>query len=119
MNYEKIIVELLSRIQNLEEAVAALQERIETAENVVEKEERQSTTGEIRNCILNKIAAARDAGRESITIRASDIHRELRLRNSFPSVCNAMRQCMKENDEILFAPPSGNSSSVEIKYYLG
>ena len=119
MNYEKVIVELLSRIKDLEEAVAALQERVETMENATEKGKSQATTGEIRQYILNKIAAARDAGRESITIRASDIHRELKLVSRFPMVCNAMRQCMKANDEVLFETPSGYSSSLEIKYYLG
>ena len=119
MNYEKIIIELLSRIQDLEEAVAALQSRVETLDSGVEKEKPQATTGEIRNYILDKIAAAGNAGEESITIRASDIHRELKLKSRFPMVCNAMRQCMKANDEVLFETPSGYSSSLEIKYYLG
>lgn len=118
MNYEKIIVELLSRIQNLEEAVAALQERAETAGTDAGKEKPQASTAEIRNYIQDKIAAAREAGEESITIRASDIHRELKLKSRFPIVCNAMRQCMRENDEVLFETASGYSSSLEIKYYI-
>ena len=31
-------------------------------------------------------------------------------------VCNAMRQCMKEDDCVVFAPESGYSSTLEISY---
>ena len=40
------------------------------------------------------------------------------LKNAMPMVCNAMRQCMGENDIILHETPSGYSSSLEIKYFL-
>lgn len=117
MNYDKIIIELMGRIQDLEEQVAALQSIVETLEGLPEKDKPKTTTGDIRSYILNKIAAAETSGEESITLRASDIHREMKLKSRFPMVCNAMRQCMKESDEILFETASGYSSSLEIKYY--
>lgn len=117
MNYDKIIVELMSRIQDLEENVSDLQNRVESLEGSSEKSDLKTTTGDIRDYILDKIADAEASGEDSITFRASDIHREMKLKSRFPMVCNAMRQCMKENDEVLFETASGYSSSLEIKYY--
>ena len=116
MNYDKIIIELMGRIQVLEEKVADLQSIVEAWEDFPEKDKPKTTTGDIRKHILDKITAAEMSGEESITLRASDIHRELKLKSRFPMVCNAMRQCMKESDEILFETASGYSSSLEIRY---
>lgn len=117
MNYDKIIIELMSRIQDLEEKVADLQSIAETLEGFPENDKPKTTTADIRRYILDRITAAEMSGEESITLRASDIHRELKLKSRFPMVCNAMRQCMKNTDEILFETASGYSSSLEIKYY--
>ena len=35
-----------------------------------------------------------------------------------PSCCNAMKSMMRQNDEILYAPPSGYGASLQIRYYL-
>ena len=117
MNYDKIILELIGRIQDLEENVAALQSKAAALEELSEKNKPKTTTGDIRNYILDKIAAAASSGEESITIKANNIHREMKLKSRFPMVCNAMRQCMKENDEVVFETASGYSSSLEIKYF--
>lgn len=123
MNYEKIIVELLSRIQTLEEKVDLLMNNQskanvpathdETVRNVVKVK-----TKDIRDYIESQKAEARSNGEEYIVLRASDLHRINRLRNGMPMVCNAMRQCMGENDIVLHETPSGYSSSLEIKYFL-
>lgn len=54
-----------------------------------------SVADEARNyALLNYILPARKAGRDSVTIRAGDIHRELGWHNRMPSVCSAI-QSMK------------------------
>ena len=123
MNYEKIIVELLARIQSLEEKVDMLMndKSIEstpaTHEEIV-KNVVKVRTKDIREYIEAQRVDAKNRGEEFIILRASDLHRINRLRNGMPMVCNAMRQCMQENDEILHQTPSGYSSSLEIKYFL-
>ena len=113
MNYEKIIVELLGRIQTLEEQVAFL---------LSEKEETQEgskiTTNEIREYIESLKNSAKKTGKNTLVLTARDIHGELNLKSRYPMVCNAMRQCMRDTDKILFQPPKGNSSTLEIEYTL-
>ena len=123
MNYEKIIVELLARIQTLEEKVDMLMNdkskgcvpvtHEEIVNNVVKVK-----TKDIRDYIEAQKKEAKNRGEEFIVLRASDLHRINRLKNAMPMVCNAMRQCMEENDIVLHETPSGYSSSLEIKYYL-
>ena len=115
MNYEKIIVELLGRIQVLEEQVAMLmQEKSRSSE----QESNKITTDDIRQYILELKRAAKNAGKGFIIFKSGDIHKELKLKSALPQVCNAMRQAMNEGDLVLHTTPSGNSSTIEIKYYL-
>lgn len=123
MNYEKIIVELLARIQALEEKVDILMNDKSTGNAPATHEEIVSNvvkvkTKDIRDYIEAQKAEARSRGEEFIVLRASNLHRINKLRNGMPMVCNAMRQCMGENDIVLHETPSGYSSSLEIKYYL-
>lgn len=75
-------------------------------------------TKDIREYIEAQKEEARSRGEEFIVLRASNIHRINKLRNSMPMVCNAMRQCMSNNDIVLHETPSGYSSSLEIRYML-
>ena len=123
MNYEKIIVELLARIQTLEEKVDMLMNDKSTGSGSVTHEETVNNvvkvkTKDIRDFIEAQKIEAKNRGEEFIVLRASDLHRINRLKNAMPMVCNAMRQCMEENDIVLHETPSGYSSSLEIKYYL-
>lgn len=123
MNYEKIIVELLARIQTLEEKVDILMNDKLTSNAPVTHEESVKNvvkvkTKDIRDYIESQKAEAKNRGEKFIILRASDLHRINRLRNAMPMVCNAMRQCMGENDIVLHETPSGYSSSLEIKYLL-
>ena len=113
MNYEKIIVELLGRIQVLEEQVAMLMQEKDQAS---EQETNKITTDDIRQHILELKKAARDAGKVFVVLKSGDIHKELNLKNRMPQVCNAMRQSMNEGDIVLHTTPSGNSSTIEIQY---
>lgn len=123
MNYEKIIVELLARIQSLEEKVDMLMNDKSTGNAPATHEEIVKNvvkvkTKDIRDYIEAQKAEAKNRGEDFIVLRASDLHRINRLRNGMPIVCNAMRQCMRENDVVLHQTPSGYSSSLEIKYFL-
>lgn len=113
MNYDNIILELLNRIKNLEEQVALLLSEKESL-----KENEKMTTSEIREYIKTLKLTAKDNGKSILILTARDIHGELNLKNRYPMVCNAMRQCMNDNDVILFQPPKGNSSTLEIEYKL-
>ena len=114
MNYEKIMLELMGRIQILEEKVAAL-EAIVTEETTGMK---KVGTEEIRGYISDRKAAARAEGKCSLVLRSGDIHKELGLKNAMPQVCNAMYQSMGEGDTILHTTPKGRSSTIEIEYRL-
>lgn len=112
MEYEKIILELLGRIKILEEQVAEL------VEDKKKSEVGYMTTENIREYIMEEKSKAKSEGKKCIVLVARDIHKNLNLKSRFPMVCNAMRQCMGCEDEILFQPPKGNSSTLEIKYIL-
>ncbi len=113
MNYEKIIVELLGRIQILEEKVGFLMNEKEE-----KNDELKVSMTEIRKYIEGLKNNAKASGNDTLVLTARDIHGELNLKSRYPMVCNAMRQCMRDGDVILFQPPKGNSSTLEIKYYL-
>ena len=115
MDYEKVILELLCRIQTLEEQVHVLMKQQETNE---ETRDEKVTTNDIREYITKCKVKAKAEGRTTLTLLARDIHRELGLKQRYPMVCNAMRDCMQTGDEILFQPPKGNSSTLEIQYRL-
>ena len=114
MNYEKIIVELLGRIQVLEEQVVGLMEQKKAT---VEKVEDKVTTENIRQYIIQLKKNAKANGKAILTLTARDIHGDLNLKSRYPMVCNAMRQCMKHGDVVIYSPESGYSSTLEIKYY--
>ena len=116
MNCEKIIVELLGRIQMLEEKVDILMnDKKENAQKDTEK----VTTEDIRNYIKQLKINAKISKNKVLVLTARDIHRELNLTSRFPMVCNAMRDCMEDGDVILFQPPKGNSSTLQIEYRIG
>ena len=106
MNYEKIIVELLGRIQLLEEQVAMLMQEKNQASK---QETNRITTDDIRQHILELKKAAKNAGKAFIILKSGDIHKELKLKS-------AMRQSINEGDIVLHTTPSGNSSTIEIQY---
>lgn len=125
MNYESIILEMLSRIQTLEHQVGEMENMIgqvydgSTGRGAPAGASAQKvTTAEIRGYIEQMKRTAAEAGEESVTIRAYDVHKAMGLKSRFPMVCNAMRQCMTEDDKVTHDTPSGYSSTLEIKYYL-
>ena len=115
MNYEKIIVELLGRIQVLEEQMAVLMEEKKQAS--VQKSNKV-TTDDIYEYIEELKRAAKAVGKEFIVLKSGEIHRGLKLKSALPQVCNAMRRSMTEGDVVLHSTPSGYSSTIEIQYNL-
>ena len=122
MNYEKIIVELLSRIKDLEEKVEYLMAGKELPEKPTSSYltvfKPKVSTQTICEYIEEQKETAKKAGEKNLILKAGDIHRINKLKNSMPIVCNAMRRCMSEKDKILFQTPSGYSSTLEIQYNL-
>ena len=115
MNYEKIIVELLGRIQVLEEQMATLMKNY-SQDN--KQENKKITTIEICKYIEELKNAAKESGKKTVTLKSGDIHRELNLKSRLPMVCNAMWQSMNGGDTVIHTTPSGNSSTIEIEYKL-
>ena len=113
MNYEKVVLELLGRIQTLEEQVAVLMSKQENG-----KEAKKMTTIEIRKHIMEQKRIAKESGKTELVLRSGDVHNDLELSQRHPQVCNAMRQCMNTNDVILYQPPKGNGTTLQIKYKL-
>lgn len=113
MNYDKIIIELLERIKNLEERVDILEMRRSKIE-----EKCGNLTGKVREYI-NKIKNdARACGEKELILICNDVQKVFKITNRARSVCEAMYDCMSDNDEVLFAPPSKYSTTVKIKYFL-
>ncbi len=65
---------------------------------------------------LKKRAAEKE--NDNIVLRSGDIHKELGLTSRMPTVCAAMRKAMRDGDAILHQTPSGNSSTLLIKYSI-
>lgn len=119
MKYDTIIIEMLSRIQALENRVSKLEsDTVDTKSGSGDKLAVITTTDDIRNYIMCLKKNASDNNETSLTLTARFVHGALGLKQRYPMVCNAMRQVMKRGDEIVFSPKSGYSSTLEIKYYL-
>ncbi len=115
MNYEKVILELLERIQTLEEQVDMLMSQ---QENIKEKEGNKMTTNTIKAYIEEQKRIAKAIGKAELVLRSGDVHNDLGLKQRHPQVCNAMRQCMNSGDVVLYQPPKGNGTTLQIKYNL-
>ena len=113
MNYDKIILELLDRIKTLEERVAALEAPHQ------ESGEKMNLTARAREYILQQKQLAGQAGKNEVILVCNDIQKAIGVTNRAPAVCSAMYACMTAGDEVLFAPPSGKSTTVRIRYYVG
>jgi ribosomal protein L9 len=81
MNYEKVILELMTRIQALEEQVAELLKN-ENSREIVEVS--KMSTEDIRNYIKTLKDKARKEGKTFLVLRSGDIHKELELKNYMP-----------------------------------
>ena len=118
MNYERVILELLERIQILEEKVANLEEKDSCTMTSDDLPEKESLVSKAKKYINKQKQLAKQDGLSEITLVCNDIQKALGVTNRTPSICTAMYDCMVTDDEILFAPPSGKSTTVKVKYYV-
>lgn len=119
MNYDTVILELLTRIQTLEKEVALLRQAIGSeAGDFLPEDGPRITMADIRAYIEGRKTQAHAKGQAELTLKSNDIHKALQLKNRMPMVCNAMRQCMSADDAVLHATASGYSSTLEIRYQL-
>ena len=110
MEYEKIILELLTRVKVLEEKV----EQLSAVKEEIPK--KQLGTADIKQYILGLKESAASKGLSQISLKANDVHKALGLKSRMPAVCNAMKQCMNIGDIVLHETTSGFSSTYEIHY---
>ena len=117
MNYDKIIIELLSRIKALEDRVDALENG--EAKNFDKPEEKNvNLTARIREYIAEMKSNAAAQGEKELILVCNDIQKVFGVSNRARSVCEAMYSCMADGDRVLFAPPSKYSTTVKIKYFI-
>lgn len=68
------------------------------------------------------LKVAKEIGLKYIDITSGDLHRKIGgypgKNHNMPSCCNVMKSLMKEDDEILYAPPSGKGATLTIRYFL-
>lgn len=76
-------------------------------------------TNMIREYIIEKLDMAKLDGLSTIDIKSGDIHKELKLQNRMPPVCNAMVSLGVYNRyEVIHDTPSGASSTKILRYIL-
>ncbi|MCH5180242.1 MAG: hypothetical protein J1F32_03390 [Erysipelotrichales bacterium] len=115
MEYQRVILELMERVAELEERVTFL-ENIGVDMKKKAKPIRGTYTSEVIDYIKNSIESAKKKGMNSITLISGNVQKNVGLKNRLPLVCNAMRKCMDEKSEIIFETPSGQSSTLTIKW---
>lgn len=139
MNYEGIILELLSRVQNLEAAVKELQdmaakskngigtdadcEHIQRAGKIGDWEEEQEKadaeppllvrTAQVYDYIQSKKEEAKEEGREFLVLRAGEIGKHFGANNRLQVILNAMQKAMGADDI-----SSGSATMYEVRYNL-
>lgn len=120
MNYERIILEMMERIQVLEEKVAKLENGNCAAqkEPQISAHEKRSLGSRAKEFILAQKKQAKEAGFSEIILVCNDIQKVLGVVNRAPAICQAMYECMCPGDEVLYKPNSGMSTAVKIRYYL-
>ena len=72
--------------------------------------------------LAETLQAARNQGRETVTVRAGDLHRKLGdypgPDHRMPICCGVMTRRKGDQDTIIDQPPKGVGASLEIRYVL-
>lgn len=117
--YEKILLEMLNRIKILENKV----ERLEMGEKdmtmpIFDSRKKIGLGESAKNYIRKCKIEAKKQGLSEIVLLCNDIQKALGVTNRTPSICGAMYDMMEIGDQVLFAPPSGKSTTVKVKYFI-
>ncbi|MDK2986613.1 MAG: hypothetical protein PWQ96_2257 [Clostridia bacterium] len=78
----------------------------------------RKTADDVRQYIEKMLQEAKMRGEDYIDLVSGDIHKQLGLKNRMPQVCRIMYEKMMPGDEVLHTTPSGQSSTIKIRYYL-
>ena len=130
MNYESVLLELLSRVQKLEADMKVLKESGVVRQTFLEAEKKLKSAAEksmnenireapsigteqVCDCIEEKKEAARLSGKETLELRAGDLARELGISNRLQIVLNAMQKMMGAEDV-----SEGSATMYTVRYTL-
>lgn len=130
MNYESVLLELLSRVQKLEADMKVLKESGVVRETSLEKEKKLKSAAEksmsenvreappigteqVCDHIQEKKEVARLSGEETLELRAGDLARELGISNRLQIVLNAMQKMMGAEDV-----SEGSATMYTVRYAL-
>ena len=117
--YEQILLEMLNRIKILENKVEQLEMAGKvTTVSAVEPRKKIGLGERAKDYIKKCKLAAKKQGLSEIILLCNDIQKELGVINRTPSICAAMYDMMNSGDQVLFAPPSGKSTTVKVKYFI-
>ena len=67
---------------------------------------------------MKVLQEAKNSGAEYVDLVSGHIHNCVGLTNRMPQVCGIMYKMMLPGDEVLHSTPSGQSSTIKIRYYL-
>ncbi len=76
------------------------------------------TAAQVEKELRRQLAHAQSSGLLYIDIKAGDLHQDAKGRARVPLVCHVMRKLMVSGDRVLHEPPSGQSTTVVIRYVL-
>lgn len=135
MNYDSVILELLTRVQAAEQAVkhmeeafavfkAEILERLEKTEqtgparDAAEKEPTPIGTQQIFACIEKMRETARANGEKTLTLNAGEIEKQLGVSGKLVLVVNAMKQAMRAQDRVISPPQEKITKGFTVVYQL-
>ncbi len=56
-----------------------------------------------------------------VDVTSGDVHRTVGgypgRNHRMPMCCQAMKNCMRGDDKVLYAPPSGKGATLKVRYY--
>lgn len=135
MNYDSVILELMTRVQAAEQAVKkmeesfaafkaevleklAAEEQTAPARHTAEKGASSIGTQQIVSWIEKMRKEARANGEETLTLNAGEIERQLGISGKLVLVVNAMKQAMRAQDRVVSPPQEKITKGFTVVYQL-
>lgn len=76
------------------------------------------TAAQVEKELRRQLAHAQSSRLPYIDIKAGELHQDVKGQSRVPLVCHIMRKLMAPVDRVLHEPPSGQSTTVVIRYVL-